>query len=260
VNSRLIGGFVLACAIALIAKSRRTLSLSGAIAAVFVATACTAAGWSWAWMLIAFFVSSTLLSKVGESKKRLRTGDIVEKGGDRDAWQVLANGGVFAICAILSMVWPSTLWWAAGAGAIGTAIADTWATEIGTLSNHDPRSMLSGRPVPVGTSGGVTVAGFLGGIAGALSMAALAAALAWPSQIALAAIVGGISGMLIDSILGATVQEKRWCDRCGRGTERAVHGCGTVTVHFSGVRWISNDVVNLASSIGGAIVGIFWLR
>jgi uncharacterized protein (TIGR00297 family) len=211
-------------------------------------------------MLIAFFVTSTLLSKFRESKKRSRTGDIVEKGGERDAWQVLANGGIFAATAILSIVWPSSMWWSAGAGAIGTAIADTWATEIGTLSSHGPRSILSGKPVPPGTSGGVTLAGFLGGIAGALSMVAIAAAFGWPARVALAAAVGGISGMSIDSILGATIQEKRWCDRCGRETERAVHSCGTVTVHHSGVRWISNDVVNLASSMGGAIVGIVWLR
>lgn len=211
-------------------------------------------------MLIAFFFSSTLLSKIGESKKRSLTGDIVEKGGERDALQVFANGGAFAVFGILSIVWPSTIWWAAGAGAIGTAIADTWATEIGTLSNHAPRSIMSGKRVPVGTSGGVTIAGLLGGITGALSMAALAAAFAWPPRFAVAAIVGGVSGMLIDSIFGATIQEKRWCDRCGRGTERTVHGCGTVTVHYSGIRWISNDVVNLASSIGGAIVGIVWLR
>jgi uncharacterized protein (TIGR00297 family) len=211
-------------------------------------------------MLIAFFVTSTLLSKVGESKKRSRTGDIVEKGGERDAWQVIANGGVFAAAAIFSIASPSNIWWAAGAGAIGTAIADTWATEIGTLSNHDPRSILSGKLVPAGTSGGVTLAGLLAGIAGALSMSTIATAFAWPGRIALAATAGGISGMLIDSILGATIQEKRWCDRCGCGTERAVHGCGTVTVHASGMHWMSNDVVNLVSSIGGAIVGILWLR
>lgn len=211
-------------------------------------------------MLIAFFVSSTLLSKVGESRKSALTGDIVEKGGERDAWQVVANGGVFAAAAILSIALPSTFWLAAGAGAIGTAIADTWATEIGTLSDHDPKSILSGKSVPPGTSGGVTLSGFLGGIAGALSMALIAIAFAWPGSVAVAAIIGGISGMLIDSLLGATVQQTRWCDYCGRGTERAVHSCGTVTVHSDGIRWMSNDVVNLASSIGGALVGILWLR
>jgi uncharacterized protein (TIGR00297 family) len=254
-----LGGFALSCVIAIIAKSRRTLSTTGAIAAIVVATASSVAGWSWAWMLIAFFISSTLLSKTGENKKRALTEDIVEKGGDRDAWQVLANGGIFAAGALMSVVHPSRLWWAAGAGAIGTAIADTWATEIGTLSDQTPISITSGKSVPAGTSGGITTAGMLGGIAGALGMALLAILLGWNTRIATAAIVGGIAGLLIDSILGATLQERRWCERCCRGTERAIHGCGTVTVHSGGIHWLSNDVVNLASSIGGALMGAFWL-
>jgi uncharacterized protein (TIGR00297 family) len=254
-----LGGFALSCVIAIIAKSRRTLSTTGAIAAIVVATASSVAGWSWAWMLIAFFISSTLLSKTGENKKRALTEDIVEKGGDRDAWQVLANGGIFAAGALMSVVHPSRLWWAAGAGAIGTAIADTWATEIGTLSDQTPISITSGKSVPAGTSGGITTAGMLGGITGALGMALLAILLGWNTRIATAAIVGGIAGLLIDSILGATLQERRWCEQCHRGTERAIHGCGTVTVHSGGIHWLSNDVVNLASSIGGALMGAFWL-
>jgi uncharacterized protein (TIGR00297 family) len=254
-----LGGFALSCVIAIIAKSRRTLSTTGAIAAIVVATASSVAGWSWAWMLIAFFISSTLLSKTGENKKRALTEDIVEKGGDRDAWQVLANGGIFAAGALMSVVHPSRLWWAAGAGAIGTAIADTWATEIGTLSDQTPISITSGKSVPAGTSGGITTAGMLGGIAGALGMALLAILLGWNTRIATAAIVGGIAGLLIDSILCATLQERRWCEQCHRGTERAIHGCGTVTVHSGGIHWLSNDVVNLASSIGGALMGALWL-
>jgi uncharacterized protein (TIGR00297 family) len=159
----------------------------------------------------------------------------------------------------MSVVHPSRLWWAAGAGAIGTAIADTWATEIGTLSDQTPISITSGKSVPAGTSGGITTAGMLGGIAGALGMALLAILLGWNTRIASAAIVGGIAGLLIDSILGATLQERRWCEQCHRGTERAIHGCGTVTVHSGGIHWLSNDVVNLASSIGGALMGAFWL-
>ena len=255
----MIGGFALSCVIAIIAKSRRTLSTTGAIAAIVVATASSAAGWSWAWMLIAFFVSSTLLSTIGENKKRALTGDIVEKGGERDAWQVLANGGIFGVAALMSVVNPSQLWWAAGAGAIGTAIADTWATEIGTLSDQTPISITSRQSVPTGTSGGITTAGTLGGIAGALGIALLAILLGWSARVATAAIVGGIAGLLIDSILGATLQERRWCEQCRRGTERAIHGCGTVTVHSGGIHWLSNDIVNLASSIGGALMGTLWL-
>ena len=46
-----------------------------------VGTVCVAAGWDWGVLLIAFFVTSTALSKLGEDAKAARTASIVEKGG-----------------------------------------------------------------------------------------------------------------------------------------------------------------------------------
>ncbi|MEO8193362.1 MAG: DUF92 domain-containing protein [Gemmatimonadales bacterium] len=251
----MLAGFALATIIALAAHAKRSLSASGALAAVAVATACAAAGWSWAWMLIAFFTSATLLSKFGEGAKRARTGDIVEKGGERDVWQVLANGGVFAALAIASLAWPSVLWQAAGAGAIAASTSDTWATEIGTLSSAVPRSIITRTRVPPGTSGGVTPIGTITGLAGAIFIAIVALLAGWPLRAACAAIVGGFAGSLVDSIVGASIQRKRWCEQCGHGTERAVHTCGTVTMPAGGFRWLGNDLVNLVSTIGGACLG-----
>ncbi len=180
------------------------------------------------------------------------------KGGERDARQVIANGGIFALAALGSVLWPSTIWNLAGAGAIAASTADTWATEIGTLRNASPVSILTGRLVPAGTSGGVTLAGFIAGFAGAAFIGLLALVLAWPPHSAAAALVGGSAGGVIDSLLGAAVQSRRWCSRCDRGTERAVHSCGTETVPVGGISWIGNDQVNLISSIGGALLGLAW--
>src|SRR5438093_5230732 len=47
------------------------------------------------------------------------------------------------------------------AGALAAAAADTWATEIGAFSPFAPRLITSGRQVPRGTSGGITVLGSL---------------------------------------------------------------------------------------------------
>ena len=77
--------------------------------------------------------------------------------------------------------------------------------------------------------------------------------------IALAALAGGFTGSMLDSLLGAVFQEKRWCEQCDRGTERAVHTCGAKTIHAGGIRGLNNDLVNFLSSIGGAAVGYLWL-
>ena len=252
---RIAAGAILSIAIALVAHRSRTLSRSGAFAAIVIATACTAAGWSWAWLLISFFVSATLLSRAGESAKRNLASDIVEKGGNRDMWQVLANGGVFAALAVVSLVSHSTFAQTAAAGALAASTADTWSTEIGTLSRSVPRSIVTMKRVPHGTSGGVTVEGLIASVAGGGFIALTAMMLGWPLVTACTAIVGGVGGSIIDSILGATVQEKRWCEQCGRGTERAVHTCGTRTVTAGGIRRVDNDVVNFLSSIGGVLLG-----
>ncbi len=187
------------------------------------------------------------------------TGSIVAKGGQRDARQVLANGGVFGV-AVLGMLIQPGLWWTAlGAGALAASAADTWATEIGTRFGGEPRSILSRRPVPAGTSGGVTVIGSLGALAGALFVAAVSIAIGWTRLAALSAVAGGVVGALADSLLGATVQARRWCDACGVATERVRHDCGSSTRAAGGVSGLDNDMVNLFSGIlgGAAATAIF---
>jgi uncharacterized protein (TIGR00297 family) len=154
-------------------------------------------------MLLAFFVSSSLLSA---------------KGAQRNERQVLANGGVAAFAALLGN-------WAAFGGAIAAATADTWATEIGRLSRTPPRLISNGTRVPAGTDGGITLLGTVGGIAGAGFIAGLAWVFA--PRVAVAVAVAGVFGMLLDSLLGATVQ--------------------------GAFRWLDNDAVNLAATLGGAV-------
>jgi uncharacterized protein (TIGR00297 family) len=254
VIERLAAGGLLATAIALLARRAGSLAASGAAVAVVVGTLCVAAGWSWGALLVAFFVASSALSRVGARRKEERTGSIVAKGGARDARQVVANGGLFALAALLSLVAPWPGWMVAGAGALAAATSDTWATEIGTLAGGTPRSITTGRAVPPGTSGGITVAGTLAAICGAAFVAALAWALRWPA--AGAVLLGGLAGSTADSVLGATIQARRWCERCGAGTERAVHACGSPTRPAGGLRRLDNDGVNLASAFVGALVAL----
>ena len=54
------------------------------------------------------------------------------------------------------------------AGVMATVTADTWATELGVLSTHAPRSITTMRPVAPGTSGGVTLLVLLASALGAL--------------------------------------------------------------------------------------------
>ncbi|HEY0971691.1 MAG TPA: DUF92 domain-containing protein [Gemmatimonadales bacterium] len=251
---RLAAGLVLATAVALLARRARALSPGGAGAALATGALALGAGWSWGVLLVVFFVASTLISRPGAAVRAARTSQVVAKGGERDAVQVLANGGLFAVAALGAIVLPHPLWGAAALGALAAATSDTWATEVGTLARGRPRSVVTWRPVPHGTSGGVTVQGTLASLVGAAFVPGVALVLGWEPWAALAGAVGGFAGATADSLLGGTLQARRWCERCSMATERNVHGCGEPTRPAGGLGWLDNDVVNaLATAVGAAV-------
>ena len=116
-----------------------------------------------------------------------------------------------------------------------------------------PRMITTGHVVQPGTSGGVTIAGLVSAFTGSLLAASVTLLVRWGTPIHAVA-AGGVVGSLVDSLLGAIAQERRWCDACGVGTERRIHNCGTATVHRGGLPGFDNDLVNLVSIIVGAAV------
>lgn len=234
----------------------RMLSASGAAATFLLATIVYGiGGWMWTLPLFVFFILSSLLSRWRRSGKQ-RFDTMFEKGGTRDAGQVAANG---AIAGTLAVVWHFTGdsgWYLLSLVAVSVATADTWGTEIGVLSRALPRSILTGRRVPAGTSGGVTVAGTLGGMLGSAIVTASAFLFIDLDLSTYALIVGfGALGSAIDSVLGATLQAQYRCERCQSPTERRLH-CDLEATLISGHRWITNDAVNLCSALASIILVI----
>lgn len=238
------------------------LTAGGACAAAALGSASAVAGLDWMALLLAFFGTSVLLGRLGRAEKQRRSADVIEKSGARDAMQVLANGALFGIGALTS-AFGHARWAVAsvGLGALAAATADTWGTEIGMLSRNPPRSILTGAPLDAGMSGGVSPLGLLATAVGAVAIAALAIALHWPIAVCLAAAIGGIVGAMADSILGATVQQRRRSQRTGRMTERRSDADGTPTVKAGGLDWLNNDGVNFATTLigGGTAFGAYFL-
>jgi len=231
----------------------RLLTAIGAGAAALVGAAAVLGGAGWVVLLLAFFASANALSRWRRDEREHLIDAVVEKGDRRDAAQVLANGLVFAIAAIGATLGEPEVWRAIGAGAIATATADTWGTEVGTVVGGTPHHVLSGRAVPPGTSGGVSLAGTAATFAGAVLAAAVVMLMKWDVPFA-AVTAGGIAGSMIDSVLGATIQERRWCTQCDLATERHRHRCGTATVRRGGIPSFNNDLVNLTSILAGGAV------
>lgn len=263
-------GLVLSLLIAFLAWRRDSLSQSGAVGALVVGTLIFGlGGWVWGVLLAVFFISSSLLSHFKEREKAA-VAEKFEKGHRRDMGQVLANGGLGAVIALLSVVVPESAvptgtWFFLFLGVMATVTADTWATELGTLSKGAPRLITNGRAVEVGTSGGVSPLGTGVSFAGGLLIGLMAGLLApvsgllpWSAALPLALIgaLSGAAGSLIDSLMGATIQQIYFCDTCQKETERRLHRCGTTTRPLRGWAWMHNDMVNLISSLGGGLVAV----
>lgn len=259
---RTLIGAVLVGLVATRAGRRGQLTPGGEYAAFALGTAAVAGGFGWAGALAAFFYCSMLFSAWRAEEKWERARDVLPDVRSRDAWQVLANGGLFAVAAV---IWGVNGSWEAGLfgfGALATSTADTWATEVGMALNAAPRSILTGQHVAPGTSGGVSAFGLGAAVAGSFTIALLAvASFTTPFDIPRleAVLVGGVAGAVVDSVLGASVQSRRWCQRCARWTERRVHTCGFRSHHAAGFRWMTNDLVNLlASGVGGLVAVNAW--
>lgn len=241
--------------VAVVACRAGALTRDGAAAAVLVGTAVLfGTGWSGAAMLAAFFVSSTLLGRLA-----LARGRIADPAGERrNARQVLANGGGAALGALIELWTPGLGLWIV-CGALAAAAADTWATSIGAFSGTDPRHLLDGRRVPRGASGGLSLLGTLAALAGAATVAVSGGLAGGGVPLLLPGISIGFGGMLLDSLLGASLQGRFECPRCAVATERRLHRCGTPARQVGGWKWLDNDAVNaLSTGLAGVAAAGAW--
>lgn len=255
-RNRLAAALAASAAISAGGLRARALAPDGAAAATAVGTAILhRLSWRGAALLGAFFVSSSALSRLSHGQEVAH-----QRGSRRDAVQVLANGGVAALAVLIDDRQALIL----AAGALAAATADTWATEIGSTSPDTPRLIVSRRPVAAGTSGGVTTRGMAGALAGAGLLGLTTVIVGRPAPVARRAgtvvAVAGITGSLVDSVLGELVQERRWCPRCDKPTEARVHRCGEPTVLVGGCRGVTNDVVNVVCAASSAAVAALGTR
>lgn len=251
-------GFILGVLIAAIAWRAQTLSRSGAVAAAITGGLTFGlGGLPGAALLLAFFISSSLLSRTF-ARRKVSLDEKYAKGSQRDWGQVLANGGLGTLLIVMYWLFPDGDWlWIAFVGTMAAVNADTWATEIGVFSRTPPRLLTTGRVVERGTSGGVTWLGYLAVVSGA-GLIGLVAAFFYPQATWIAvfgtAILGGLAGSTVDSLLGSTLQAIYYCPACKKETERHPrHSCGTATSHLRGLKWLNNDWVNFSCSLGGAL-------
>lgn len=246
----IMGGLTL---IAVIAYKAKSLTLGGAIGAFFMGFIILwATSFSGFFLFLLFFVSCTVIGRISKAIREVENiKEVMEKKGHtRDFMQVLANGLMATIAALLWSVSLENKALVMFGAAVAEAASDTFAGEIGRLSKRQPVSILNFKPVQRGLSGGITV---LGLIAAMLSSAAMA--LCWylwffDVTVLEAVLVGttGFAGCLLDSVLGAGVQGIYYDPKTKQFSEDKEKD-GKALELSRGIRWVDNDVVNLMSNV-----------
>ncbi|MHC4940641.1 MAG: DUF92 domain-containing protein [Planctomycetota bacterium] len=176
--------------VAVTARFTRAVGSGGAVAGLVVGGALTVGlGWAGFFMLMALVLLGTLLSQRGKRQ--------------RDAWQVLCNGAVASVFALSG-------WTAGAAGALAAALSDTASSEIGGRLGARTKRLLFGAPVEPGTDGGMSWMGTLAGLVFAWPVPLLGWAFGVLPSFAVTSAVAaaGMTGNLIDSILGTSIQQR----------------------------------------------------
>lgn len=246
------------------AHRRNAVTSAGAVAGFVVGAGLLLLGGWLSWVLLmTFFASSTILSRLNSSVKD-GLARLHEKGSRRDHIQVLANGGIGLVMSAGYAVTGASMFLIAVAVSFAAANADTWASEVGVLSSRRPVSVLTGRPLPRGTSGGVTWLGFAASAAGAAVIAVVFAVgygfqVGWSRTlfpVALVITAAGFLGSVVDSVLGATVQAQYEDRLTGSPTERRVPLLGeTPNTLVRGFAAVTNDTVNAISAGLSTVAG-----
>ncbi|MBC7108782.1 MAG: DUF92 domain-containing protein [Methanomassiliicoccales archaeon] len=213
---------LLLCALlSILAYRFKLLTASGSIASIVVGLII---GWfgsiTWLLILIVFVLLGFLVTKY---KIQLKMAKGLQEGkrGERTYPNVLANGFVPAIIALFSYslnMQDEMITEIAYLSAISVAAADTTASELGVLS---PRTYLitNFSRVKPGTNGGVSLAGTLWAVAAAT----FASVIGWFAIVpgmsidamVLIPIFAGVFGCTIDSIIGATLENRGFVSKLG---------------------------------------------
>lgn len=159
--------------------------------------------------LAVLFLMTWVATRMGYRRK-VALG-LAERREGRNAWQVLANLAVAALGSVVFSATGNRVWLIAVVAALAEAATDTMASEIGQYSGPDARLITTWERVPPGTDGGITIPGSIAGLAAGLVIAAVATVGGMLPQTQLwIPVAAGFAGMLIDSILGATLQRRGW--------------------------------------------------
>lgn len=199
-------------------------------------------GFSWAIMIIGFFVTSVLFTYIRAKRSPKSSANY-----GRNAWQVLANS-LWAI--IFSVAWLITgehMLIYLYIGVVAAVTSDTWASEIGPIFHRRCFSLYHGKMMTSGINGGLSFMGSLAALAGSFFIVWLSFnvfELHFDIHLMSILTVAGFLASMADSFLGAFAETRieRWIDSWNFRT-----------------RLSANDIVNALGSLAAPLIVFIWI-
>ena len=199
--------------------------------------------------LICTYVPLFIVDKIFDKRIKNVTTSINQKTGARDFAQVFVNCFPVVCSIVLWGLFKSDIFVVVLFASLCETVSDSMSSDIGVMSKSQPISIISFKPIQTGMSGGVSTLGTLSGIFTSL-FCGLLYLIFWKGDFLHFGIIvlSGYLGVLLDSVLGATIQAKYFCEICKKHTEKVIH-CQQKTQHIGGIRIVNNCAVNFICNV-----------
>lgn len=213
---------------ALIAYLLKKIDIPGALAGTVLATfVWQAGGHSSLFALFSFFVLGTLATAHGRKKKNAWLVD-QPNHGKRGIFNVLGNGGMATIISIEACFitpHPEAQVPVLIISCFAVACSDTFSSELGSLYGKKYINICNLHSAKRGADGAISLAGTMFGLFGSVLIALGMLPFGYRAKTLAVVAIAGLAGNLADSVLGATLQQKKYLNNHGVNFFATFLGC-----------------------------------
>ncbi|WP_010480137.1 DUF92 domain-containing protein [Thermococcus zilligii] len=191
------------------AYKSRALDGRGALLSAVLGIVVIHLGGIYTFLALLIFLVLGVLATRHRFEEKVRLGFSSRSEKTRGVGNVLGNGLAALLFLVVEAITRQDIFWAATFSAIATVNGDTLASELGKVYGKRPRLITNFKPVTPGTNGGVSLAGEVFALLGSLVIAPFALPLTshrLPMVVAIT--LGGFIGVNLDSLIGATLENR----------------------------------------------------